>query len=474
MKKIKLVLTVFITLLILPIMVSAASGTIKVTGTSTVVEGNKVTLTVTLSSSTNIGSWQMQLNYDKNYLQLTSTTAESNGISMSNSSSGTKSQKYTYTFKTKKTGSTTVSVGSYLVYAYDDMSEMSISSTGKTIKIITQAELEASYSKDNNLGNLSVEGFEITPAFSKDTLDYSVTVPEGTTSVNVIATPNDRKASVTGSGTVEVTEGSNEIKIVVRAENGSEKTYNLVVNVIDENPINVTYENENYTVIKIRSNYTCPELFEESEIVINEFNIPACVNGKINYTLVGLKKEDGTIENFVYNNGKYTKYQEVVGTSIKIVALDYDGEIDGLKEYKENINGEEYQVFKFSKSSKFYVIYGINVETGEKDFYVFDSKTKTFSLYDTEYIDYLKEQNKIYLYVVIAFGIGLFLSLICTISLINSKNKLKKNIINNKEKNTDVKENNEKEDKNNIEEAIEETDIFNILDEKKRTKKNKK
>jgi len=474
MKKIKLVLTVFITLLILPIMVSAASGTIKVTGTSTVVEGNKVTLTVTLSSSTNIGSWQMQLNYDKNYLQLTSTTAESNGISMSNSSSGTKSQKYTYTFKTKKTGSTTVSVGSYLVYAYDDMSEMSISSTGKTIKIITQEELEASYSKDNNLGNLSVEGFEITPAFSKDTLDYSVTVPEGTTSVNVIATPNDRKASVTGSGTVEVTEGSNEIKIVVRAENGSEKTYNLVVNVIDENPINVTYENENYTVIKIRSNYTCPELFEESEIVINEFNIPACVNGKINYTLVGLKKEDGTIENFVYNNGKYTKYQEVVGTSIKIVALDYDGEIDGLKEYKENINGEEYQVFKFSKSSKFYVIYGINVETGEKDFYVFDSKTKTFSLYDTEYIDYLKEQNKIYLYVVIAFGIGLFLSLICTISLINSKNKLKKNIINNKEKNTDVKENNEKEDKNNIEEAIEETDIFNILDEKKRTKKNKK
>jgi len=474
MKKIKLVLTVFITLLILPIMVSAASGTIKVTGTSTVVEGNKVTLTVTLSSSTNIGSWQMQLNYDKNYLQLTSTTAESNGISMSNSSSGTKSQKYTYTFKTKKTGSTTVSVGSYLVYAYDDMSEMSISSTGKTIKIITQAELEASYSKDNNLGNLSVEGFEITPAFSKDTLDYSVTVPEGTTSVNVIATPNDRKASVTGSGTVEVTEGSNEIKIVVRAENGSEKTYNLVVNVIDENPINVTYENENYTVIKIRSNYTCPELFEESEIVINEFNIPACVNGKINYTLVGLKKEDGTIENFVYNNGKYTKYQEVVGTSIKIVALDYDGEIDGLKEYKENINGEEYQVFKFSKSSKFYVIYGINVETGEKDFYVFDSKTKTFSLYDTEYIDYLKEQNKIYLYVVIAFGIGLFLSLICTISLINSKNKLKKNIINKKEKNTDVKENNEKEDKNNIEEAIEETDIFNILDEKKRTKKNKK
>jgi len=426
MKKIKYFITLCLMLIVMPSIVSAASGTIKVTSTSTVVVGNKVTVTVTLSSATNLGSWQMQLNYDKNYLELTSTTAEAGGTVMANyAESNIKTKKYTYTFKTKKTGSTKVSVNSYLVYA-SDMSKMSISSSSKTIKIITQAELEASYSKDNNLKSLKVEGFEISPTFNKDKLDYTVTVPEGTTSVKVNATANDSKSDVNGDGTIDVSEGTNNIKIVVRAENGSEKTYNLVINVIDQNPINVEVDGINYTVIKLKKNYSCPALFEENEITIGEFKVPACVNEKINYTLVGLKKEDGTIENFVYDNGKYTKYSEVVGTSLKIIAIDYNGEIDGLIKTKEIINDKEYQVFKYSDSSRFYVVYGMNVETGEKDFYVYDSKNNTFSLYDTESINDLKELNKTYLYIVIAFGLGLFLSLICVISLNRSNSKLKK------------------------------------------------
>lgn len=90
-------------MLIIPISVNAASGTIKVTGTSQVVVGNRVTLTVTLSSSTAIGSWEMDLSYDKNYLELVSTNSEGNGTRMVNSSAtGVKSKSYTFTFKTKK------------------------------------------------------------------------------------------------------------------------------------------------------------------------------------------------------------------------------------------------------------------------------------------------------------------------------------------------------------------------------------
>lgn len=426
MKKLKIFIVGLLSLILIPLGVNAASGNIKVTSTSSVVVGNKVTVTVTLSSSTNIGSWEMDLNYDKKYLQLTSSSAESKGTFMSNYSSGTKSKKYTFTFKTLKTGSTKVSVGSYAVYAFDDMSKMTINNSSKTIKIITQEELEASYSKDNNLKSLSVEGYEISPAFSKDVTNYSVTVPEGTTSVNVVAEENDSKASLSGDGNITVSEGTNNLSIVVRAENGSEKKYNLVVNVIDQNPINVTVDNINYTVIKLRSNYTCPELFTESEISINELKVPACFNEKINYTLVGLKQEDGTIENYIYDNGKYTKYSEIVGTSLKIIVSEYNGEIEGLTKAKAKIDDKEQQVFKFSDSSRFYVVYGLNVETGEKDFYVYDSKNNTFSSYDTEYIDYLKEQNKIYIYVIIAFGISILLLLICSISLCSSKKKLKK------------------------------------------------
>ena len=496
MKKIKLLIVTLLGLIILPSIVSAASGKISVTSTTTTVVGNKVTVTVTLSSSTKIGSWQMQLNYDKKYLQLTSSSAEAGGTVMASSTAtGIKSKKYTFTFKTLKTGSTTVSVGSYLAYAFDDLSEMSLSASSKKINIITQAELEASYSKDNNLKELSVEGYDISPAFNKDTLNYSVNVPEGTTSITINAIENDNKASVTGDGTISVTEGINNINVVVRAENGSEKTYSLVVNVIDQNPINIEIDNTKYTVIKLRNNYVCPELFENSEVTINGFQIPACNNDKINYNLVGLKKEDGTIEHFIYDNGKYTKYNEVVGTSLKIIALDYDGEIEGLEKTKEKINDIEYTVFKFNNSEKFYVVYGINVENGKKDFYVYDAINKTFSFYDTEYIDYLKTQNQTYLYIILAFGGCLFLSLICVISLSRSKRKLKKkhkkqieNLKEEKEtkpkKTKNKKEDNElkeaiiKEDINELNEIVsedeEDTAIYNLFEDDKKVKKKKK
>ena len=160
MKKIKLLLISLFCLIVFPNIVSAASGKITVSGTSTVVVGNNVTVTVTLSSNTLIGSWEMSLNYDKSFLQLKSTTAESNGTRMAASSAtGVKSKTYTFTFKTLKNGSTKVTVDSYLAYAFDDINNdgktdegdrIPLTSSSKTINIITQAELEASYSKNNN------------------------------------------------------------------------------------------------------------------------------------------------------------------------------------------------------------------------------------------------------------------------------------------------------------------------------------
>ena len=102
MRNLKKILLVVFCLVFMPSVVSAASGKISVTGTSSAVVGNRVTVTVTLSSSTGIGSWEMALNYDKSYLQLVSSTAEFGGTSMSDSaktSSGVKSKSYTFVFK---------------------------------------------------------------------------------------------------------------------------------------------------------------------------------------------------------------------------------------------------------------------------------------------------------------------------------------------------------------------------------------
>lgn len=479
MKKLKLMLISIICLCLIPNMVLAASGSVSVSGSSQVVVGNKVTFTVTLSSSTSIGSWQMQLNYDKKYLQLTSATSEGGGVRMADSSSsGIKSKKYTFTFKTLKTGSTTVSVGSYLAYAFSDMSEIKLTSSSKTIKIITQQQLEASYSKDNNLKSLSIDGVELTPAFNKDTLNYSVTVPEGTKSVNIKAVASDSKASVSGDGEINVSEGANNVSVVVRAENGSEKTYTITVNVIDQNPIEVTIDATKYTVIKLRDNYNCPTLFEEKDITINNITIPACYNEKINYTLVGLKTTDGSVLNAIYNNGTYTKYEEEIGTSLKVIVMDYKNEIEGLIKSKVVIDDKEYTGFKMDENSKNFIVYGVNVETGKKDFYIYDTINKTFATYEENgKLKELLHLTKVYVCIIIAFGVSLFLSLICMISLCRKKNK-KKKIKESSEFASILDDDNKVEEKEIKNEEVKEEKIEeeeeNILEDKPQKKRKKK
>ena len=433
MKKLKVFLLGIISLLVLPSMVNAASGKISVTGTSSAVVGNRVTITVTLSSSTAIGSWEMALNYDKSYLQLVSSTAESGGTKMlgyTTTLSGVKSKSYTFVFKTLKTGNTRVSVSSYLAYAMDE-SEMSLTSSSKSIRIMTQAELEASYSKDNNLKGLSVtvgeESFDLEEEFAKDTLEYHVTVPTGTTMVNVTATKNDSTASVDGDGEIEVTEGLNTIPIVVTAQNGDEKTYTLIVNVEDQNPIEVAIDGKNYTVVKSDSLLTAPAAFTATTVDINGFEIPAFVNDAIGYTLVGLKDEEGNISYYRYQNGEYSLYNELTSKSYTLVPVAFDTELDYIKTAVE-INGATMDAYKYSEDSNLYIINAINLETGKTNLYLYNKESEAAILFDESFINSANQTIQYYTYVIIAFAGALFLMLILIFGLLHSTKKKQKKI----------------------------------------------
>lgn len=450
MRKIKVILISLFCLLVIPKTVFAASGKINVSGTSTVVVGNNVTVTVTLSSSTLIGSWEMSLNYDKNYLQLRSATSESNGIRMAASTAtGVKSKSYTFTFKTLKKGSTSVSVGGYLAYAYADLSEISLSSNSKKINIITQAELEASYSKNNNLASLGVEGFTLTPEFNANTLEYSVTVPEDTKNVNLTGTVQDKKASITGIGVQQVNQGNNKFLVTVKAENGSEKTYTINVDVKDENPIEVTVGDKKYTVVKIKENLPIASLYNEYSIKINEFDIPAYKNDYTGLVLVGLKDTEGNISLFIYDdeNNSYKEYSELKSSQITIYPLKPEENIEGYKKGNVKIQDIDVEGFYLNEDSDFFVIYGVNVETGDKGFYMYDKKMQTLIKYNDELSSLLSEKIKLYTYIIIGF-ISLFVvMLIIIIVLVCKKGKKKKR---GKDKEKVVEEKIKKEDKNEI------------------------
>lgn len=450
MRKIKVILISLFCLLVIPKTVFAASGKINVSGTSTVVVGNNVTVTVTLSSSTLIGSWEMSLNYDKNYLQLRSATSESNGIRMAASTAtGVKSKSYTFTFKTLKKGSTSVSVGGYLAYAYADLSEISLSSNSKKINIITQAELEASYSKNNNLASLGVEGFTLTPEFNANTLEYSVTVPEDTKNVNITGTVQDKKASINGVGVHDVNQGNNKFLVTVKAENGSEKTYTINVDVKDENPIEVTVGDKKYTVVKIKENLPIASLYNEYSIKINEFDIPAYKNDYTGLVLVGLKDTDGNISLFIYDdeNNSYKEYSELKSSQITIYPLKPEENIEGYKKGNVKIQDIDVEGFYLNEDSDFFVIYGVNVETGDKGFYMYDKKMQTLIKYNDELSSLLSEKIKLYTYIIIGFISLSVVMLIIIIVLVCKKGKKKKR---SKDKEKVVEEKIKKEDENEI------------------------
>lgn len=428
MKRIKIVLATLIALVLMPSIVYAASGNISVSSTSTVVKGNRVTVTVTLSSGTPIGSWQMDLNYDKNYLQLVSSSAEAQGTMMVNSSAGgTKSKSYTFSFKALKTGTTRVSVGSYLAYAYNDLSSMNLTSSSKSIKIMTQEELEATYSKDNNLKSLSVEGYELDKTFDKDTLEYSINVPTGTTSVKVIATENDKTASISGAGDIEVTEGLNTIPIVVTAQNGDQKTYTLTINVEDQNPINVKVNNEDLVVVKNGSLLEAPITFAETKVNINNFEIPAFVNENADITLVGLKNETGNIALYIYDNDKYEPFNEMHLDTIMLIPVSFDKKLDLIKT-TVTINDSKIEAYKYSDDTEFVIINAKNLEDGKISLYLYDTVKNTAIRYDETFINSTNETIKNYTYIIIAFAIALILMMIIIFSLLHSVKKKTKKI----------------------------------------------
>ena len=170
MKKLsKFLISLLVICLFIPSL-KAASATFKTTSNrSSVVVGNTFTVTVKVSSSNTLGSWEYTISYDSSVIQLVSGKK-----SVADPGNGSqKSQTYTYTFKAIKSGKSNITVKSYAAYGRDEKA-LSCSASGTTVKVITKAELEASYSKDNNLKSLSVDGANISPTFSKDITDYKV------------------------------------------------------------------------------------------------------------------------------------------------------------------------------------------------------------------------------------------------------------------------------------------------------------
>ncbi len=84
-------------------------------------------------------------------------------------------------------------------------------------------------SPNNVLKALSVDGYSLTPTFAYYTQSYSLVVENNVSSIKVSATAMDSTAGVTGTGTINLKEGLNEIKLTVTSQSGSKREYVISV-----------------------------------------------------------------------------------------------------------------------------------------------------------------------------------------------------------------------------------------------------
>ncbi len=478
MKKINKLLFGILLLFGLTISVHASSGKISVSGPSQVLVGNTFEVKVTLSSSTNIGTWEFSVNYDSGKFKLVSGNKSVKDY-------GPKTSKtYTYKFKAIGTGSGKISIGNALLLDYNTEDKMSVSTGSKTIKVITKEQQQASYSKDNYLKSLSIDGLKISPSFKKDTLEYTAEAGSNTTSINIKATANDSRSSVSGKGKHDVGEGANVFKIVVKAQNGSTRTYKVTVNVVDPNPIVVNIDGKDLTVVKRESVLVSPEGYEKTTIKINDIDVPAFYNETNKYTLVGLRNEEET-NLYIYNQetNTYNKYYEIKLEELNIYPLEIEKDF-GSNFTKDNIviNETTFPSLKLNNSD-YHIIYARNLETGENNYYLYDSETNTAIKYKEEekQIDNTlneKEDKNDYKNMVIlltgACAIMMFTTLFALVSKNKSKNELRKllKMIKDKQEESErIKK--EKEIKESEEVVKEEGSSVKPKKEKKKSNKNK-
>lgn len=143
------------------------------------------------------------------------------------------------------TGSKTLNVGDNIL----NIVVTSQSGSAKTYSVKVHRK-----SNDANLSSLSVTGYTISPTFSNNTIAYTLTVPNATSSITVNASKSNTYASVTGTGAKSLNVGSNTIKVTVTAEDGNTKDYTITVKRKGIDTITLSAKNTTYTGSTIAAN----------------------------------------------------------------------------------------------------------------------------------------------------------------------------------------------------------------------------
>ena len=432
--------------LLLPVfsMVSyAASGSVSVSSKSGNV-GSTVTITCTIKCSTGpIGTADVVLLYDQSSLQYVSgnggysLTGGAGSVVYSGLTSDGKSTSLSFTvnFKILKEGKHTVSVSSANAYDIDEVQFAPSKGSGTiTGKVATTNNNTNDNNNNNNttttkkdtnskLSALQVYPGSLSPTFSADTTSYTVTVPADTTEVTISATAASSKATVSVSGGKDLKLGPNEAKVIVVAESGASRAYNLTIMCGEAEKIQIGGKentiNENFTDEQI------PIGFSRKQVTYNNRQYEAVINASGNLALINLQAGENT-SFYIYNQETQEFYDFVQITFAEgkyIIPLPLNKEIAEFAEYETvTLQVQNKNISAWKLDDEFSIAYVIN-EGGEESLYKYDSVDGTFQRFNEIEVEDVEQApvektwfpNEYYMYAIVGLGA---LSLILLVTMI--------------------------------------------------------
>lgn len=376
--------------------------------------GQSVTVTVSISNS---ATWNVHIT------SAGSTNGCSNAWADSTADASNTKKSFTTTCKGTSTGTISFVVSGDITDADGNNHEISESLTVN----VTEAVVEEK-STVNSLSSLSVDDAELVPDFDPNVLEYSASLPAGTTSAYIRVLRKDTRSIASGWGDVKVEEGANRFEIKVKAENGSVKTYVVVINVASEEAITVNVDGKDYTLVRNKKNLETPNGFTDTTVSIDGQEIPAFYHEKANIVLVGLKDSDGNTNLYVYDedNKSYSLFDSIEVKGVMFLIMTPSEKLDEYdKEKTIRIGEKDYTVY-YKDNEDIVLVYGMNLETGNTGWYQYDTKEETLQRYVAEKKEEKKTKDYFLLTILFATGFGLSL-LVLLILLASNGSKDKKN-----------------------------------------------
>ena len=279
LKKIFIICTVVFALLLCMTQSVFAAGISVTAGQSSVKVGNTVAFTITVPSNTQ--AWTYQVAWSDNLTYVSGDTEP-----MGFEGNSTRNQLI-FKANGEGTGKVWIAGGSYSIdrQPYD-------ASGSATVSIVSASQPSQGYdhgdfdddpptpskSSNNALASLTVSAGELAPAFDPTITDYTLSLPLRTNQITFTATPSDSKATVQGDGEVALRGGENKVAVVVTAEDGSAKTYNITVKVAREPTVFFSLNGESLGVMQDTDGVTPPAGFSPTTVPYSGEELPAWTN----------------------------------------------------------------------------------------------------------------------------------------------------------------------------------------------------